>query len=122
MTVIKQHRRDTGDSYQYNWSLKIEPEFQLPFVPDHEIMSNLNLYYQPNKADLAANLRRAFSGIVAGNVKMDTMREIERSGPFELRGDKQLMKLMDTLLQAFVDQQRMKLPGSAYVPCYRIAT
>lgn len=100
MTVIKQHRRDTGDSYQYNWSLKIEPEFQLPFVPDHEIMSNLNLYYQPNKADLAANLRRAFSGIVAGNVKMDTMREIERSGPFELRGDKQLMKLMDTLLQA----------------------
>ncbi|TVP11449.1 nucleotide 5'-monophosphate nucleosidase PpnN [Shewanella sp. KCT] len=122
MTVIKQHRRDTGDSYQYNWSLKIEPEFQLPFVPDHEIMSNLNLYYQSNKADLAANLRRAFSGIVAGNVKMDTMREIERSGPFELRGDKQLMKLMDTLLQAFVDQQRMKLPGSAYVPCYRIAT
>ncbi|QYJ91120.1 nucleotide 5'-monophosphate nucleosidase PpnN [Shewanella halotolerans] len=122
MTVIKQHRRDTGDSYQYNWSLKIEPEFQLPFVPDHEIMNNLNLYYQPNKADLAANLRRAFSGIVAGNVKMDTMREIERSGPFELRGDKQLMKLMDTLLQAFVDQQRMKLPGSAYVPCYRIAT
>ncbi|CAM4121449.1 MULTISPECIES: nucleotide 5'-monophosphate nucleosidase PpnN [Shewanella] len=122
MTVIKQHRRDTGDSYQYNWSLKIEPEFQLPFVPDHEIMNNLNLYFQPNKADLAANLRRAFSGIVAGNVKMDTMREIERSGPFELRGDKQLMKLMDTLLQAFVDQQRMKLPGSAYVPCYRIAT
>ncbi|WP_428610922.1 nucleotide 5'-monophosphate nucleosidase PpnN [Shewanella sp.] len=122
MTVIKQHRRDTGDSYQYNWSLKIEPEFQLPFTPDHEIMSNLNLYFQHNKAELAANLRRAFSGIVAGNVKMDTMREIERLGPFELRGDKELMRLMDTLLQAFVSQQRMKLPGSEYVPCYRIAT
>ena len=122
MTVIKQYRRDTGDSYQYNWSLKIEPEFQLPFVPDHEVMSNLNLYFQHNKAELAANLRRAFSGIVAGNVKMDTMREIERFGPFELKGDKELMRLMDTLLQAFVNQQRMKLPGSDYVPCYRIAT
>ena len=41
---------------------------------------------------------------------------------WELKGDKELMRLMDTLLQAFVNQQRMKLPGSNYVPCYRIAT
>ena len=31
------------------------------------------------------------------------------------------MKLMDKLLASFVKQQRMKLPGSAYVPCYEIA-
>ncbi|GIU27244.1 LOG family protein [Shewanella colwelliana] len=120
MDEIKLHRKDTGDSYQYNWSLKVEPEFQLPFDPSHEMMTNLNLYFQPNKAELAANLRRAFSGIVAGNVKMETIKEITRLGPFELKGDETLMNMMDELLAAFVSQQRMKLPGSEYVPCYKI--
>lgn len=31
------------------------------------------------------------------------------------------MKKMDKLLSDFVTQQRMKLPGSEYIPCYRIA-
>lgn len=120
MDVIKDHRKTSGDSYQYNWSLKIEPEFQLPFDPTHEMMSNLNLFFQDNKAELAANLRKAFSGIVAGNVKMETIRSVKKHGPFEIKGDPTLMAMMDTLLNAFVKQQRMKLPGSAYVPCYKI--
>ncbi|MCE9678096.1 nucleotide 5'-monophosphate nucleosidase PpnN [Shewanella sp. AS1] len=122
MDAIKAQRKEMGDSYQYNWSLKIEPEFQLPFMPSHEMMSSLNLFSQINKAELAANLRRAFSGIVAGNVKMDTVRAIELKGPFELNGEKRLMSLMDTLLKAFIKDQRMKLPGHEYSPCYKIAT
>jgi len=31
-----------------------------------------------------------------------------------------LMGMLDDLLASFVAQQRMKLPGTAYVPCYRI--
>lgn len=120
MADIKRFRKENGDSYQYQWSLKIEPEFQLPFEPTHEVMSNLDLHFQANKAELAANLRKAFSGIVAGNVKMDTIKAIEANGPFELKGDPKLMALMDDLLSAFVTQQRMKLPGSAYVPCYKV--
>ncbi|SAE02616.1 Decarboxylase family protein [Enterobacter cloacae] len=27
---------------------------------------------------------------------------------------------MDDMLQGFVAQHRMKLPGSAYIPCYEI--
>ncbi|MCE9786148.1 nucleotide 5'-monophosphate nucleosidase PpnN [Shewanella chilikensis] len=120
MEEVKRHRKQTGDAYQYQWSLKIEPEFQLPFVPTHEVMENLNLHFQSNKAELAANLRKAFSGIVAGNVKAETMKNIERYGPFKLKGAPELMALMDKLLGAFVNQQRMKLPGTAYVPCYQI--
>ncbi|WP_338589421.1 nucleotide 5'-monophosphate nucleosidase PpnN [Shewanella khirikhana] len=120
MEEVKVFRKSNGDAYPYQWSLKIEPEFQLPFVPTHEVMANLNLYFQNNKAELAANLRRAFSGIVAGNVKGETIRLIKRHGPFEIKGDPKLMDLMDELLQAFVVQQRMKLPGSAYEPCYKI--
>jgi hypothetical protein len=31
-----------------------------------------------------------------------------------------VLKLLDELLTAFVAQKRMKLPGSAYRPCYRL--
>jgi hypothetical protein len=69
--------------------------------------------------ELAANLRRAFSGIVAGNVKDSGIRAIEQHGPFELRGEPTLLALLDDLLAAFVAQRRMKLAGE-YRPCYRL--
>ena len=120
MPKVREHRRATGDAYSFNWSLKIEPEFQLPFEPDHATMASLDLHWDQAPAQLAANLRRAFSGIVAGNVKASGLRAIEQQGPFQLYGDKELMILMDKLLQSFVKQGRMKLPGSAYIPCYEI--
>ncbi|MDW6016374.1 nucleotide 5'-monophosphate nucleosidase PpnN [Vibrio plantisponsor] len=121
MPKIRQQRKDNEDAYSFNWSLKIEPEFQLPFEPTHENMANLDLHLNQRPEVLAANLRQAFSGIVAGNVKAEGIREIERHGPFRLHGDPKLMKKMDKLLKDFVEQHRMKLPGgSAYVPCYRI--
>ena len=69
---------------------------------------------------LAANLRRAFSGIVTGNVKEYGIHAIERYGPYELAGDREVMQPLDELLAAFVAQRRMRLPGSAYRPCYRL--
>jgi len=114
------HRKLTGDSYHFNWSLVIEPEFQKPFEPDHDNMSALNLHFDQDIASLAANLRRAFSGIVAGNVKASGIKAIREHGPFEISGDNEIMALMDTLLNSFVKQQRMKLPGSEYVPCYKV--
>lgn len=123
MPAVRQHRKDNDDAYSFNWSLKIEPEFQLPFEPNHESIANLDLHLNQRPEVLAANLRRAFSGIVAGNVKAEGIHEIERNGPFEIHGDPILMKKMDRLLKDFVEQHRMKLPGgSAYVPCYRIVT
>jgi predicted Rossmann-fold nucleotide-binding protein len=114
------HRKQTGDSYHFNWSLVIEPDFQQPFEPNHDNIASLNLHYEQDIASLAANLRRAFSGIVAGNVKANGIKAIRENGPFEISGDKTMMALMDTLLSSFVKQQRMKLPGSEYVPCYKV--
>ncbi|SON50344.1 nucleotide 5'-monophosphate nucleosidase PpnN [Vibrio tapetis] len=121
MDDVRDHRKATGDAYSYNWSLKIEPEFQLPFEPTHENMADLDLHLNQQPEVLAAKLRQAFSGIVAGNVKAEGIKEIKRKGPFIIDGDPVLMKKMDALLSDFVEQQRMKLPGSAYVPCYKIA-
>ena len=41
---------------------------------------------------LAAELRRAFSGIVTGNVKEQGIRRIEEHGPFELHGDREVFE------------------------------
>ncbi len=122
MPLIREYRKQEGDAYSFNWSLKIEKQFQLPFEPNHKNMAALNLHYRQEPQSLAANLRQAFSGIVAGNVKADGLREIEKHGPFIVNGDEALMEKMDKLLKDFVTQNRMKLPGgSAYVPCYQIA-
>jgi predicted Rossmann-fold nucleotide-binding protein len=114
------YRKKTGDAYHFNWSLVIEPDFQQPFEPTHQNIANLPINYDLNKATLAANLRRIFSAIVAGNVKSHGIKAIKDNGPFEISGDKKIMKLMDNLLTSFVEQQRMKLPGSKYVPCYKV--
>ncbi|WP_077337897.1 nucleotide 5'-monophosphate nucleosidase PpnN [Pseudocolwellia agarivorans] len=114
------YRKNIGDSYHFNWSLVIEPDFQHPFEPTHENMANQNISYDQETSTLAANLRRIFSGIVAGNVKSSGIKEVRDHGPFEITGDPKIMALMDKLLTSFVEQQRMKLPGTKYQPCYRV--
>ncbi|UYP30123.1 nucleotide 5'-monophosphate nucleosidase PpnN [Pseudomonas sp. Z8(2022)] len=119
--AVHQFRRERNDAFHFNWMLKIDESFQRPFEPTHEAMASLNLTREQPLHQLAANLRRAFSGIVAGNVKENGIRLIEEHGPYEIRGETTIMRPLDRLLQAFVEQHRMKLPGgSAYVPCYRV--
>lgn len=120
MPHVKECRQQRGDSYCYNWLLAIPEDFQKPFIPTHENMAKLNLHLDQPKDKLAANLRKAFSGIVAGNVKEFGVNAIKEHGPFELSGDPELMEMIDALLVEFVEQQRMKLPGTEYVPCYTI--
>ena len=117
---VRDFRTEHGDAYYFNWRLKIAPEFQQPFDPTHENMRNLELHQDQEPHQLAANLRRAFSGVVAGNVKDEGIRAIEKYGHFEIRGDASIMEPMDALLASFVEQHRMKLSGKEYVPCYRI--
>ena len=116
---VREHRIAQKDSFFFNWSIEIPWEYQQPFVPTHEAMAALDLHHGRPPHALAADLRRAFSGIVAGNVKEQGIQAIEAHGPFELHGDKELMTLLDGLLAGFVAQKRMKLAGE-YRPCYRL--
>lgn len=120
MRDVQRYRRETSDAFYFNWRLKIEPEFQLPFEPTHENMASLRLTADQPSYELAADLRRAFSGIVAGNVKAEGIRAIEEHGPFRLNGDRQIMQPLDGLLAAFVAQNRMKIAGGDYEPVYRL--
>jgi predicted Rossmann-fold nucleotide-binding protein len=118
--AVRRFRTEKGDAYYFNWLLKVDQEFQRPFVPTHDNMRNLELHSDQDRHLLAANLRRAFSGVVAGNVKDAGIRAIEQYGHFEIRGDPGIMDPMDSLLGSFVAQHRMKLSGKKYTPCYRI--
>jgi hypothetical protein len=83
-------------------------------------MRALRLSHDQPVHERAANLRRAFSGIVAGNIKEYGINAIEKHGPFELVGERSIMEPLDHLLRSFVAQGRMKLVGAEYTPCYRL--
>jgi predicted Rossmann-fold nucleotide-binding protein len=116
---VRSHRLDNKDAFFFNWSLRIPADFQHPFAPTHENMARLKLHRNQPAHQLAADLRRAFSGIVAGNVKEDGMRAIEQFGPFRIDGEPEIMRALDELLRAFVTQKRMKMSGE-YRPCYEV--
>jgi predicted Rossmann-fold nucleotide-binding protein len=122
MTRVKEFRKAIGDAYSFNWSLKIDPDFQTPFVPNHENMANLDLHRDQPAQQLASNLRRVFSGVVGGNIKDEGIQSIKQHGPFLLSGEADLMQRVDKLLTSFIEQGRMKLPGTKYTPCYKIKT
>ena len=119
MEAVRQYRRDNNDAYFFNWTLKIDHDFQVPFEPTHANMKTLRLTHDAPYHELAADLRRAFSGIVAGNVKADGVKLVRKYGPYEIHGDTDILDGMDRLLRAMVEHGRMKISGQ-YDPCYRI--
>jgi predicted Rossmann-fold nucleotide-binding protein len=121
LSEVRENRAASDTPYFYNWALDISLDFQRPFEATHASMAKLALHRDLPTHDLAVNLRRAFSGIVAGNVREAGIRLVEEHGPFELRGDPRISGALDRLLKDFVAQRRMRLSDpSAYVPCYRM--
>jgi len=118
---VRDYRMSNDDAFYFNWRLHIDKDFQMPFVANHESMRQLDLTAELPRHLLAANLRRVFSGIVSGNVREDTIAEIECHGPFEISGSGRIMSLLDELLGAFVEDGRMKLASDSYTPCYRVS-
>ena len=112
------HRTITHDSYCFNWTMKIPYELQIANTVTHEFMSSLNLTKEQEEWKLAANLRSAFSGIVAGNVKDYGIQSVKKKGPFVLHGDKMIIDELGKLLENFIKQHRILLSQKEYKPCY----
>ncbi|MDP6994304.1 MAG: nucleotide 5'-monophosphate nucleosidase PpnN [Woeseiaceae bacterium] len=122
LTEVRDFRREHGDAYYFNWRLQIDEIFQAPFHATHDAMRALAIHEDLPKHELAASLRLAFSGIVSGNVREDTIAAIEKEGPFEICASGPYLSLLDRLLTSFVSQGRMKLAREAYEPCYRVVS
>ncbi|MGH1469554.1 MAG: nucleotide 5'-monophosphate nucleosidase PpnN [Cellvibrionaceae bacterium] len=117
---VVRYRRRVQESYAYNWNTFIPEDFQQPFHPTHENMANLQLDLKLSKHELAAELRRAFSGIVAGNVKSFGVQQIHEHGPYKITADPSLIGALSDMLDSFVKQGRMKLNSDDYEPCFEI--
>lgn len=120
LDAVKLYRSKNKISYYFNWGLHIDSSFQFPFIPTHEAMAGLKLYRDRPVEELSASLRKAFSGIVAGNVKEFGRSQIQQKGVYQINGDDELMVKLDDLLQSFIEQKRMKLPGSEYTPVFEV--
>jgi len=114
------HRQEKQEAYYFNWQLAIDHALQKPFIPSHENMANLALHSQLQAHQLAVNMRSAFSGIVAGNVKEFGQKEVAKHGPYVLQGDNRVLSAIDKLLKSLVRDKRMKIVEQSehYSPCY----
>lgn len=116
---VQRYRLKTKESYSYNWQLHIPHALQQPFLPTHENMAGLKLYRDMPRDQLCINLRAAFSGIVAGNVKASGIQEVATKGPYQLHADEYIGQLLNDLLKDFIAQGRMSL-GDSYKPSFEI--
>lgn len=117
---VLHYRELHEDASYFNWRLRIDADYQTPFNASHEAMAKLVISRDLPAHQLASNLRRLFSGIVAGNVKEIGIAAVEANGPFQINGDPIIMRALDALLGRFVAAGRMRLPGGEYHPCYEI--
>jgi predicted Rossmann-fold nucleotide-binding protein len=118
---VKRQRIAHAESFSYAWKLHIPEELQQPFEPTHDNMAGLALHRDQPRHELIANLRRAFSGIVAGNVKDFGVRAVEAHGPYQLHGSGALVQSLSDLLEGFVRDGRMKIDPTSYRPCFEMA-
>ncbi|MBT8146763.1 MAG: LOG family protein [Gammaproteobacteria bacterium] len=120
LNQVTAQRRQENESYAFNWGLSIPESMQSPFHVSHESMAELQLFSELPNSVLVAELRKAFSGIVAGNVKPYGIRQVDQYGPYQLRGDDEVMGAIDTLLAECVANQRMKITADGYQPSYEL--
>lgn len=119
--TLRRSRIEQSESFSYAWNLHIPDELQQPFVPTHEAMAALALHRDQPRHQLIAELRRAFSGIVAGNVKEFGVRAVAANGPYQLHGEPDIVGKLGELLTSFVRDGRMKIDPSSYNACFEFA-
>ena len=106
---VMRYRDENDDASYYNWRLVIDPIYQAPFAATHAAMAGLTIARDLPRHELAANLRRLFSGIVAGNVKESGIAASKPRGRSRSAGSRDHERARRPV--AAVQDRRMRLPG-----------
>ena len=120
LQAVHKFRESSQLPQYFNWGIHIQEEFQHAFEPTHQNMKKLKIHQDQPRHILAANLRKAFSGIVCGNVKESGRIAIAQGGPYEIYGDPEIMHHLDELLEEFQNQGRMRPLESKGPDTYRL--
>ena len=115
------YRAANNDARYFHWRLHVEDAFQKPFEPTHQTMTALNLSRANPPDQLAADIRRTFSGIVAANIKA-AGQVATADKPFVIHGEKDITQPFERLLRRFEEQGRMTLQPATYSAAYRFET
>jgi pyrimidine/purine-5'-nucleotide nucleosidase len=111
-------RDDNDDSDEWNRSMHMPEEFQVPFMPSHENVEALELHNNQPIGQLAAELRKLCKAIVHGSVTAAGMEQIREFGKFKIHGEPRILEALDKLLTLFIAQKRMR--ADKYEPCYEL--
>lgn len=117
---VQRFRRSTHEAYGFNWQMRIDHSLQKPFIPTHENMAALELDRTMPVSELMMNLRAAFSGIVAGNVKAFGIEQVKEHGRYQIHADKDLAERLEKLLKSFIDEGRMAIVRNKYRPSFEL--
>ena len=111
--------RDMYLRYLWNDKLVFPRELQQPFKVDFDSIENLYLGRDQEPFRLLINLRQFFSALVHVTVKDPDMVDSWRGERPLIKGDNDILKATDELVQDFAAMGRLHLPPSTPLP-YRI--
>ncbi len=100
-------RKSNEDSFSFNWSLYVPYGLQETFHPSYDEIEKIFIHSKQNKMELAIDLRKIISSIVAGNVKRNFVKIISEKGPFKIKGEKTYLLAINEILEMFTLQKRM---------------
>ena len=89
----------------WNWEMHFPREMQKPLKITKEFMESLDFSRSKNKSELFYSLRALCSAMVEINILDRDF--LDESGPFRLRGDKDILKGIDELFNTFVKEGRI---------------
>ena len=119
LKLVKLNRTLNNDSYSFSWLTHINKSLQQPFRPTHKSVEKIMLTMNTNTSTLLFQLRKVFSTIVSGNVKVKYQNNIQKKGPFIIHADKKIKVELEKLLCLFVKEKRMT-NKEKYTPSYKI--
>ncbi|CAM3627622.1 nucleotide 5'-monophosphate nucleosidase PpnN [Paraphotobacterium marinum] len=119
LKLVKLNRTLNNDSYSFSWLTHINKNLQQPFKPTHKSVEKIILSMNTNPSTLLCQLRKVFSTIVSGNVKVKYQNNIQKKGPFIIHADKKIKVELEKLLSLFIKEKRMT-NKEKYTPSYKI--
>ena len=110
-------RKLNRDAFDFNWSLHIPYGLQEAFHPSYDQIEKIFIHSKQNKIELAIDLRKIISSIVAANLKRNFVKTISEKGPFKIKGEKTYLLALSEILEIFTLQKRMSAQNNT--PSYQ---
>lgn len=112
------HKNDPNIRLDFHGGIHIPSALRTPYKYTRENAAKLKLHREQSPSDQIAELRRFTYNVTLACVSDTERADIQKNGPFEVRGDPQFVHAIDDLMRFFVATGRMN--GGEYIQPYKI--